>query len=729
MTALRRCLALALLLAAACASASLYGSSRSSRSSPIRALPAGPKPPVAARATHTVTSPFGDREDEYFWLRDDTRKSPDMLAYLKAENDYKEALLAPLAASKKALLAELIARIPQADETVPVRDRGYEYWVRFVRGGEYAVHLRRKLGSTAAPEEVLLDGNAMARGHDYFQIGGYRVSDDGQKLAWAEDTVGRRQYVIRFKDLASGQDLTDSIANAQKNMAWAADGRTLLYIEKDPVTLLGKRVRRHTLGDAPANDAVLYEEPDSTFYLGLSRSRSGRYINVYSIATDTSEQRVARTDDPQLGLEVLIPRQAGHEYDAEDLDERFILRTNKDAPNFKLVEATRAQLADPGAWRELVPHPSAGFIERFFTFRDFLAYEARADGLARLYVRSWSQGISVQVPIPEASYSGSLDDNREQDSASLRFEWSSLKTPPSIADYDPQSLAISVRKREFAGEGFDPARYETEFLRAPARDGAQIPVSIVYPKGRAKDGRGALHITAYGSYGYSSDPTFSRSAVSFLERGVAFAIAHVRGGQELGRSWYEQGRQLHKKNTFTDFIDATDYLVKQGYAAPGRVSASGSSAGGLLMGAIANMAPDRYCAIAAGVPFVDVVTTMLDESIPLTTNEFDEWGDPKQKDFYAYMLSYSPYDNVREQVYPALYVTTGLWDSQVQYWEPLKWIARLRAHAQGDRPRVLRADMDAGHGGKSGRFVGEEQTAEEYAFLLDQLGVRAGSHH
>jgi oligopeptidase B len=715
----RRTLVVALSLAAACATAQLQSGSS------IRALSSGPTPPVAAKVAHVVTSPAGDRDDEYYWLRDDTRKSPQMLAYLEAENAYKETLLAPLAASKKQVLAELIARIPQADETVPARFRGYEYWARYVNGGEYPIHLRRKLEPANAPEELLLDGNAVARGHDYFQIATYQVSDDGQKLAWTDDTVGRRQYVVRFKDLASGQLLADTIENVEAKFAWTADGRSVLYIEKDPVTLLGKRVRRHTLGDEPARDPVVYEEPDASFYLSVSRSRSGRYLNIHSLATDTSEQRVARADDPQLAFEVLLPRSAGHEYFAEDLDERLIVRTNKDAPNFKLVETTRAQISDAATWRELVPHPADGFIENFQLFRDFIAYTARADGLSRVYVRAWNAAVSVQVPIPEASYSGSLDDNREQDSASLRFSWSSLKTPPTVADYGFASREIAVRKRDFAGEGFDAARYETEYLRAPGRDGTPIPVSIVYPKGRPKDGRGALHVIGYGSYGFSYDPTFSRSALSLLDREVAFAIAHVRGGQELGRTWYEQGRQLHKKNTFTDFIDVTDYLVKQGFAAPGRVSASGGSAGGLLMGAIANMAPDRYCAIAAHVPFVDVVTTMLDESIPLTTNEFDEWGNPKQKDFYAYMLSYSPYDNIRTQAYPALYITTGLWDSQVQYWEPLKWIARLRAHAQGDRPLVLRANMDAGHGGKSGRFVAQEETAEQYAFLLDQLGVRA----
>ncbi|MET0411377.1 MAG: S9 family peptidase, partial [Polyangiaceae bacterium] len=716
---LRVAIVLSLSFAAACAGLA-------ASHSPIRTVPGGPTPPVATKKQHVVTSPAGDRSDEYYWLRDDTRQSPEVLGYLKAENAYKDALLAPLTAAKQQLLEEIVARIPQEDETVPARERGYEYWTRFVRGGEYPIHLRKKLVE-GATEEVLLDGNAMAQGHDFFQMARYAVSDDGTKLAWAEDKVGRRQYVVRIKDLASGQLLADQIPNADPFLAWAADGQTVLYIEKDPVTLLGRRVRRHTLGDDPSRDAVVYEEADPSFYISLRRSRSGRYIDITVGATDTSEQRIARADDPALAFEVLIPRQAGHEYEAEDFGDHFVMRTNRGAPNFKIVAATREQLTDPSTWRELVPHPSAGFVEGFAVFRDFLAYVARADGLSRVYVKGWSDNASVQVPIPEASYSGDLGENREVDSPSLRFKWSSLKTPPSIADYDPTTQAITLRKREWAGDGFDPARYETEFLRATARDGTLIPVSIVYPKGRPKDGRGALHVTGYGAYGINDDPTFTRPAFSLLDRGVAYAILHVRGGQELGRVWYEQGRQLQKKNTFTDFVDATDFLVKQGYAAHDRVTASGGSAGGLLMGAIANMAPDRYTAIAAHVPFVDVVTTMLDESIPLTTNEFDEWGNPKQKSFYDYILSYSPYDNVRAQVYPALYVTTGLWDSQVQYWEPLKWIARLRAHAKGDRPLVLRANTDAGHGGKSGRFRAQEQTAEQYAFLLDQLGVRVAT--
>jgi oligopeptidase B len=678
--------------------------------------------PVAAQHPYSVRSPNGDRADEYYWLRDDTRSSQEMLRYLSAENAYKDALLAPLAASKQALRDEIVSRIAQTDESVPVRDNGYDYQTRFVQGREYPVHVRRR-AQAGAPEQLLLDGNALAQGHEYFSIGQHSVSSDGQRLAWTQDTVGRRQYVLRFKHLETGQLYPEEIANVEPDIAWTADPETVLYIEKDPETLLGTRVRRHRLGADPASDFVVYEEPDHAFYLSLWKGRSERFLNIYAKSTESTEQRIASADDPDLRFEVLIPRRPHHEYLAEDHDDGFVLRTNLDAPNFRIVEAPRGRLAEPAAWHELVPPPSAGLIESLSVFSSALAYIARADGLEQLRIRRWSDGKTEAVAMPDPTYSLDFGDNRAVESPFVRISYASLQTPDTTYDYELATGRLIERKRDWVGDDFKPERYESAYLKAPARDGATVPVSVVFSKARSRDGSGPLLVTGYGSYGLSEDPRLNRAWLSLLDRGVAVAIAHVRGGQELGRDWYEQGRLLRKRNTFTDFIDATDFLVAQGYAAHDRVAARGGSAGGLLMGAVANLAAGKYRTIAAHVPFVDVVTTMLDESIPLTTNEFDEWGNPKQKLYYDYILSYSPYDNVRAQAYPALYVSTGLWDSQVQYYEPLKWVARLRAHKTDQHPLVLHVNMGAGHGGKSGRFAAQEQVAEEYAFMLDQLGV------
>jgi oligopeptidase B len=678
--------------------------------------------PQAATRPHVVESPAGQRVDEYYWLRDDTRSSAEVLGYVAAENAYREAMLAPVDDRKQVLLAEFVARIPQVDTTVPARKHGYEYSTRFVQGGEYPVFVRRR-AEPGALEQVLLDGNALAQGHDYFMIGGRAVSGDGRRLAWAEDTVGRRQHVVHFMDLETGTRYPEQISHCDASLAWAGDHQTLLYIEKDPETLLGVRVRRHLLGTDPAEDAIVYEEPDKAFFLGLWKSRSDRYLNIYCRSTDSTEQQVALADDPALAFRALVPRERDHKYTAEDFGDRFVLRTNRGAPNYQLVDAPADRVSDYSAWQPLVPHASVSFIEDFATFTHTLAYVARTNGVLRLFVRDWQDGESKPIEMPEAAYTVGLGHNPEVDAPILRFEFTSLRTSPSVYDIDMSSGQISLRKRDWVGDDYDPERYQTAHLHAPARDGTLIPVSIVFAKERPHDGSGALLLSGYGAYGISSDPHFDRSRLSLLDRGVAFAIAHVRGGQELGRAWYDQGRLLHKGNTFTDFIDVTRFLVEQGYAAHDRVAARGGSAGGLLMGAIANMAPEKYCAIAAHVPFVDVVTTMLDESIPLTVNEFNEWGNPKQAVYYRYILSYSPYDNVRAQAYPALFVSTGLWDSQVQYYEPLKWVARLRARKTDDRPLVLRVNMGAGHGGNSGRFAAQEQVAEEYAFLLDQLGV------
>ncbi|MFT3925887.1 MAG: S9 family peptidase [Myxococcales bacterium] len=684
------------------------------------------QPPRPEPRPHLVSSPSGDRNDEYYWLRDDTRSSPEVLALLAQENAYADRQLAHIADAKRALYQEIVARIPPNDDSVPVEDDGYWYQKRFVEDGEYPLYVRRK-GAPDGREEVLLDGNQLAQGHGFFRISDYEVSPDTRVLAWAEDTMGRMQHTLRFKDLSRGELLPDVISNAEAALAWAADSQTLLYIEKDPETLLGKRVRKHRLGTDPRLDPVVYEEPDESFYLAVWSSRSERFLNIYAISTVSSEQWVADANDPELKFRVLIPRQRDHEYLAQDHADQWVLRSNAGAPNFRLLTVPMTQVADRTRWRDLVAEPKAGLIDDFDVFDGFLAYSAHQDGLSRVHVRAWASGKDREIAVPEPASTVTLGDNREAATTHLRYEYTSLNTPVSTLQYEPETARSELLKQETVLGSFQASDYATEYLRVAARDGTVVPVSLVYRKGFARDGSAPLYQTAYGAYGENSDPEFDSARLSLLNRGVVFAIAHVRGGQELGRAWYDQGRLLNKQRTFSDFVDVTRSLVAQGYTASQRVAARGASAGGLLMGAIANQAAGDYRVIVAHVPFVDVVTTMLDESIPLTTNEWDEWGDPRQKPFYEAMLAYSPYDNVKAQAYPALYVTTGLWDSQVQYYEPLKWVSRLRAKKTDDQPVILRVNMEAGHGGKSGRFVRQQQIAEEYAFVLHELGVNVGA--
>jgi oligopeptidase B len=698
-----------------------------------------PSPPDAARKPHVVRAPFGaERNDEYYWLRDDARRDRDVLGYLEAENAYADAVLAPLRPLQDRLYGEIVGRIAQDDATVPARERGWWYYARYEAGRDYPIQARRKdgpgvdaasiLAANAAGdfsgEQVLLDENAMAEGREYFDIGEYAVSQDNLQLAWTEDDTGRRQYTIRFRDLATGRDWPEAIPGVSPDLVWADDDRTVFYIENDPDTLLGVRVRKHVLGTDPRHDPVVYEEPDDSFYLGLGRTRDDKYLVIAMGSTVSDELRYAPAADPRE-FAVLAPRERGLEYDADHFDGRWVIRTNADgATDFKLVAAPDGS-ASRKDWTDLVPHRAGVFIESFELFDGFVAIEERSDGLERIRLRR-DDGSETFVVADEPAYSMALDDNPEPGSPWLRYGYTSLTTPGTIYELDVRTGERRLLKRQPVPGGYDPANYVTERLWATARDGTKIPVSVVYRKGFEKNGQAAMLQYAYGSYGHSTDPAFAVAIVSLLDRGMVYAIAHVRGGEEMGRAWYDDGKLLRKKNTFTDFIDATGFLVEQGYAAPDRVAAHGGSAGGLLMGAIANMAPDKYRVILSQVPFVDVVTTMLDPSIPLTTNEYDEWGNPEKKKYYDYMLSYSPYDNLSKQAYPAMFVGTGLWDSQVQYWEPAKYVAKLRDLDTGMHPVVLRTDMDAGHGGKSGRFRRHRERAEMYAFMLDQLGVAGG---
>jgi oligopeptidase B len=681
-----------------------------------------PAPPVAAKKPHEVKAPHGAvRQDEYYWLRDDSRKNEEMLAYLKAENAYADAVMAPLRPLQDTVYGEITGRIKQDDSSVPFQLRGYWYYTRFEPGKDYAIYARRK-GTMEAPEEIMLDGNAMAAGKGFFQIGDWEVSPDNRLLAYAEDTNGRRQYVIRVKDLQTGEVLADSIANVEPNMVWADDNRTLMYVDKDPVTLLSKRIKAHVLGSAADSDKLVYEEEDDSFYMGISRTRSDKYICIGVQSTVSSEQRCTPAAAPGE-FQVIAPRLRDFEYQADHLGDRWVIQTNWDAPNYRLMTVADGKLGDRASWQELVPHAKDVFISGFELFDGFIAIGERSNGLQRLRVLG-KDGKSEFVASDEPAYTMGLGVNAEAATDWLRYTYTSMTTPNSTFELNIATGERRLLKQDPVLGGFDAANYQTERLWATARDGTRVPVSLVYRKGFKRDGTAALLQYAYGSYGASTDPRFNLSAVSLLDRGMVYAIAHIRGGQEMGRAWYDDGKLLNKVNTFTDFIDVTDFLVKEGYAAPDRVAAQGGSAGGLLMGAVVNMAPEKYRLIIAQVPFVDVVTTMLDESIPLTTNEFDEWGNPAEKKFYDYMLSYSPYDNVAEKDYPTIFVGTGLWDSQVQYFEPAKWVARLRDRKTDANPLLFRTNMEAGHGGKSGRFQRYKEQSEIYAFMLHTLGVQ-----
>lgn len=683
--------------------------------------PAQPQPPVAAVHPYPVSAPAGTRIDNYYWLRDDTRSKPEVLNYLKAENDYFAQMTAHTQALQDTLFKEITGRIAPDDATVPAKYRHCWYQSRFSAGSEYAVRVRR-CGSSAAPEQVLLDIPAMAQGHDYFNVGASEVSPNEQMLAWAEDSAGRFQFTIHFKDIATGKTLPDELPGTPGSMAWADDNRTLFYVENDPITLLTVRVKKHVLGSDAKTDTTVYEERDHSYYMGVGRTGDDKYIAIDEHSTLSSEIRFIPASQPRARFKVLAPREHELEYHAEHIGRRWVIRTNWNAKNFRVMQVDDAQVGDKSRWREIVATRSDALIDNIALFRDYLVIDEYSDGLARIRIKPWRGGAETFVKSDDVDYTARIGDNREQDTDVLRYDYTSLVTPNTVYDLDMATGKREERKRD-AVAGYDPANYVAERVWAVARDGTRVPVSLAHRKNFNRDGTAPLLQMGYGSYGFSSDPRFNPALVSLLDRGFVVVIAHIRGGEEMGRDWYENGKLFNKKNTFTDFIDTTDFLVAQKYAAKDKVCAFGRSAGGLLMGAIANMAPQDYRAIFTQVPFVDVVTTMLDDSIPLTTNEFDEWGNPQDTKFYEYMLSYSPYDNVKAQNYPAMLVTTGLNDSQVQYYEPSKWVAKLRALKTDKNPLLFKINMEAGHGGKSGRFSHYREVAEAYAFFLDQLGL------
>jgi oligopeptidase B len=680
-------------------------------------------PPMAAKRPQTLSDPHGTRVDPYTWLRDDSRSEPEVLDHLRAEHAYFEAHFAPLQSLQQTLFEEMRARIKEDDSSVPEFDDGYWYYSRFETGQEYPIYARRK-GSMDAAEEVILDGNERAKGHSYYQAGNLVVSENGQIMAVAEDTVGRREYIIRFKDLSTGQWLPDEISDVSGAIVFADDNQTVFVVEKDPTTLLPFRVKRHALGQ-PYSDAVtVYEEADNTFYTTVLRSKSDRYLMIYLGSTLTSETRMLAADDPTGEFQVYLPRERGHEYEVDDAGSVFVIRSNKDATNFQLLTAPAVVPADPSAFKPLLPHRDDALVQGFEVFADRVAVSERSGGLRKIRILPLAGGEGELLAADEPAYVMALSETADLASGKLRYTYISMTTPPSVYELDFATGERTLLKREPVLGDFDPANYRTEYVFATARDGVQVPVWLVYRHDTPLDGSAPLFQYAYGSYGSSQEPYFRSALLSLLDRGFVFAVAAVRGGQEMGRQWYEDGKLLKKKNTFNDFVDVTRFLVEKGYGAPDKIFAAGGSAGGLLMGAVINQAPELYRGVIAHVPFVDVISTMLDDSIPLTTGEYDEWGNPNEKAYYDYMLSYSPYDQVKAQAYPALLVTTGLHDSQVQYFEPAKWVARLREMKTDKNPLLFKVNMEAGHGGRSGRFNRLEETAEDYAFMLGLLGER-----
>lgn len=673
-------------------------------------------PPSAAVRPETLTAHGHARIDEYYWLRD--RENPEVIRYLEAENEYTRARMAHTTALQDSLYEEIIGRIQQTDASVPVRLRGYYYYTRFEEGKDYPIHARRR-GSMEAPEEILLDVNELARGHGYFAVGGRAVSPDGNILAFTQDTVGRRQYTLRFKDLRTGQFLPRQITQVTSNLAWAMDNRTLFYTRQDPTTLRSHRIFRHTLGTDPASDVLVYEEEDETFSTYVFRTKSDRYVMIGSYQTLSTEFRYLDAENPRGEFRTFLPRERNHEYSLDHFGDHFYIRTNEGgARNFKLIR-TPVGSTSRSSWEEVIPHRADTFLGAIEMFRDHLVLSERRDGLIHLRVMPWKGDGEHYLSFDEPAYLAFIGANPDFDTRVLRYGYTSMTTPTSTYDYDMVTRERTLLKREEVLGGFDPTHYRSERVYATARDGTRLPISIVHRIGTPLDGTSPLLLYGYGSYGSSTEATFSIPRLSLLDRGFIYAIAHVRGGQEMGREWYESGKLLAKKNTFTDFIDAADHLVARGYTRSDRLFASGGSAGGLLMGAVVNMRPDLFHGVIAAVPFVDVVTTMLDASIPLTTGEYDEWGNPSDPEYYRYMLSYSPYDNVERKGYPHLLVTTGLHDSQVQYWEPAKWVARLRANKTDENLLLLQTNMEAGHGGASGRYRRFREIAFEYAFLID----------
>ncbi len=680
--------------------------------------------PVAAEKAHQRVIHGESVDDPYYWLNDYFKKGADssaVVAYLEAENAYTDTMMKDTEALQSKLFTEMKNRIKEADESVPYLMNGYYYYRKTEEGKQYYKYCRKK-GSLDAPEEVILNVDEMAEGFPYYAVSGMAISPDNKMIAYGVDTVSRREYVIHVKNLETGEILKDRISKTSGDPVWAADNKTLFYTAKHPVTLLSEKIKRHSLGQPSSNDVVVYDEKDNTNYIGVWKSKDDKYIFIYSGGTLSSETRFIKADQPTASFTVFQPRIKDVLYNVTPLADRFLIHTNDQAKNFKIMEAP---LDKPGKenWKEYIPHREDVLIEGIDEFANYLAISERKNGLTNLAIRNLKDNSQHYLDFGEAAYTVYPSTNAEYNSDVLRYGYTSLVTPSSTFDYDMKTKEKTLLKQQEVLGGYDAGQYVTERIMAKAKDGVQIPVSLVYKKGTKKDGQAPLLLYAYGSYGASMDPSFNSGRLSLLDRGFIYAIAHIRGGEEMGRQWYEDGKMMKKKNTFTDFIDCGQFLIDQKYTSNEHLYAQGGSAGGLLMGAIINMAPSLWNGVIAQVPFVDVVNTMLDETIPLTTNEYDEWGNPNNKEAYDYMKSYSPYENIEAKEYPNLLVTTGLHDSQVQYFEPAKWVAKLRKVKKGNNIILLKTDMDYGHGGASGRFDYLKDVALNYSFLLKLEGI------
>lgn len=681
------------------------------------------QPPVA-KIEPTVLEKHGhERTDNYFWLND--RENQEVIDYLNAENEYYQKMTAHTKEFQTSLFEEMKGRIKEDDSSVPYFYNGYWYITRYETGKDYPIHTRKK-GSMDAPEEIMFDCNEMAEGQSYFHLAGVNVSPDNKLAAFAVDNVSRRIYTIQIKNLETGEILSDKIEGVSGGSSWANDNKTLFYAGKDAQTLRQDKIYKHKLGTSQSADEMVYHEKDDTFNTFIYKEKSKKYLIIGSGSTMTTEYQILDANDPDGTFKVFQPRVRGLEYGIDYYDGKFYVVTNKDkATNFKLM-VTPENATTQENWTDVIPHREDVLLEGIDIFKDYLVISERDNtkGLNNIRIKPWN-GQEYYLPFESETYTAYTTTNIDFNTDKLRYGYQSMKTPASTIEFDMKTQEKKVLKeQEVLGGKFNKDNYVEERVWATAADGTQVPVSMVYKKGLKKDGKNPLLLYAYGSYGASMDPYFSTARLSLVDRGFIFAIAHIRGGEDLGRPWYEDGKLLKKKNTFTDFIDCSKFVIEQKYTSKEHLYASGGSAGGLLMGAIINMNPELYNGVIASVPFVDVVTTMLDDSIPLTTGEYDEWGNPNEKEYYEYMLSYSPYDNVKAQAYPNMYVSTGLHDSQVQYWEPAKWVAKLRTMKTDNNLLFLDTNMDAGHGGASGRFEALKEVAKEYAFLLDLEGIK-----
>jgi oligopeptidase B len=679
-------------------------------------------PPNASIIPHSLEKHGHIRTDNYYWLNN--RENPDVIEYLNQENEYYQQSTAHTKDFQKDLFEEMKARIKEDDESVPYFYNGYYYITRFEKGKDYPIHSRKK-GNLQAKEEILFDCNEMAQGHAYFNLSGLSISEDNIWASFGVDTVSRRQYTIQIKNLITGEILPIKLENTTGGATWASDNKTLFYSRKDEVTLRADKIYKHKLGTFATEDAFVYFEKDDTFDVSVYKSKSKKYIIINSSSTLTTEYQTVLSETPDAKFKIFQKRTRGLEYSISHYGDHFYIVTNKDkATNFKLMK-TPENATSKENWVDVIAHREDVLLEDIDIFKDYLVVSERADGLNKIRIIPWGGEGEYYLPFESETYMAYTTTNLDFDTPILRYGYQSLATPPSVIDFDMQTKQKTILKeQEVLGGIFDKNNYHEDRVWATAKDGIKVPISMVYRKGMKKEGANPTLLYGYGSYGVTMDCHFSSVRLSLLDRGFIFAIAHIRGGEDLGRPWYENGKLLKKKNTFTDFIDCSKFLISEKYTSPSHLYAEGGSAGGLLMGAIINIAPNLYNGVVAQVPFVDVVTTMLDETIPLTTGEYDEWGNPNVKKYYDYMLSYSPYDNVTTQNYPNMYIATGLHDSQVQYWEPAKWVAKLRVLKTDNNQLYLDTNMDAGHGGASGRYEAIKEIAKEYSFLLDLEGIK-----